>query len=1259
MAFDAKQLKIALRKVKGKDQAHFLFSPKDKDLQPLLEISKAPLKGRKVSEARKQVKGRVFIGRVRLADDNIYCFSSRQKINSGHFDRAMKLIAKSVRLLKGARLEDLLADSDSTESLKEAISSSSSSTRVVFPLQDLLPDDFSADKALIGLADAGCEAARKASVAGSRAARAERKCSDTASRLLDAEAALAKKLAAYPNLKLADAKLHQQEQATEIAVDAYMDAADTLMDMESTLRDLEQGGARARLTHLRNAKAAALDAAEKRKAPQEEIEKLRQGLADCNSNITDFDKTAREKIDALKKSILNEKLTVSQLLQRAEKQSAMLDVAENERTHELEFFRNHDPVVKKLQAKVSSASSDLDYAIDREDALDREHQKQKAIAEDTARQMQSRVDILQAKAHVEKASSFSTVDSIQQRSEVRKLLENKKLVQRLQEGDEQVLGERLAQMGTTPEEFLAHVGQGTLTIPKNGRESDGPTTTSKEDAKKKIGSHLGTLKEDERKALGAFKDFGYDWKKVKEKAGGGGNDAAAAMKTMEQVYELRKQFMDDALAQTTVQFMDNIRLQLRESVEKSNPGDNTACKELLKKIETMELVELDKPEKNSKEWAAYADGRTRRYRAKIPAELQEAFGETLTVNFFAPGSTNPTSDIDMQFICEENPTACTELIDTFRKVSQERMAGVREALCEALGEDKPTPLGSLAEVFDTNPYPAGFVTRPELGAGLHFSDSFTGRSVEDKKVIDIGLSLIRTLENPREGSTDPVDKLLKEAGTLDDTEALLKARRAVNVGVCISLRSQMDQAAALLKPRVNDTLLDKQKKLTELLTELLTEAKEAYGDDGPDVSGAWADAPPEAEALKAMTGMARRLQHALHEIAGTDAGGPMYTEARYQAFEASQKEVEKYTRARDVTLASGINDMAIARGCALFAQAFEQAKTLSEREEVSLQDACGVLAKVVEPHKTLFEAVRGGVPETPPDANTLHCARGELIEARKVFQKSAKPIKIVRPEPGDASKALSEEVIKRLEKLRSSTSALGTTAFILQGMALNNADEAYTSRGAIGEVVEANQMKREVITTTGSALSSLEANAGFFHEHVKEEQHKLDQLVPPQLQDNGQIMKLTCDTPAAGYDGGKDILVEFAVSITKYIERVAQAFDKEDSSHLRDAISGEEMTWLDPLALGLLNIKGKKHPETGEATETLTDDALAFLAKFKICSIGDLQRKVIKVEKQARVTMWAKDSIKEKNALSRPVMERLTSALKLDPEDDDIEDSDL
>ena len=1143
MAFEAKAITSALRKIKGRTRAHFIFSPKDRDLQPLLEISKTPIKGGKVSATRKQAKGRVFIGRVRKDDDDgVYVFSSKQPINPGHFKRAIKIVSRTVKLLRGARLES--AEDSGSEGLEDV----TASRRDAVIFDKVVPDSMKGDSVLAGLAKEGKEAAEAANRARGKVTRAERASKEAAEALLEAESKLEAAFRDAPSVKVAQRQLEQKEEAAEQAVDAYVEAADKLDNMRAALKSLREGGTRVRLIAQRDALLKQLEG-----ASGTEKADLEEQLRKANAAIKDLDDNLEQRIQELYSQISRQSREVERLEQAAESATDDLDRAEEQLNSERALLVRDSPDLQGLQQAVSEASDKLDETAAVEQQRVAEHDKLRAQAEEAGRKMQARVDRNRAKQFLDKASKLDTVGSIQERAKVRKALENTSVLRRLHDGDSSVLGERLSQMGTTPEEFLEHLGMvppGHQDKSKQPRTTDGPTPTSDEDAKKKVAEHLASLTTEQKAALKAFKQYGGDWKKVKEKAGGGGKEAEAAMETMKQVYALRKVFMDDALAQTTVKFMASVKDQLKKSLETNTELSEDKKAELRQQIDDLELVELDKPEQTdppSKAQLAYEDGRTRRYRANIPKDLQGVFGESLTVNFFAPGSTNPTSDIDMQFICEENPTACTTLINDFREVCQDRMKGVEEALSEGLGEEMK--LGSLAEVFDTNPYPAGFVTRPELGAGLHFSDTFTERSVEDKKIIDVGLSLIRSLESPRDGK-EPVDKILKEAQSTGDPAVELRAQRALAVGLSISLRSQMDQARMMLKNKPWPADLKPDGKA---LYELLVEAREAFGTKGPDVAGDWADSPPDADRLKAMAAMTRRLQHKLHEIAGKDGGTAIYNEGRYQAFVKAQQEVEQYTRARDMALSEGMNTVHIARGCAAFADAFEDAlaQDRSADKKDPLFSAWGTLAEALAPHQDLFDSLKGGLPDPLPTEDALRDGKDAVRKALDAFRQAATEAKVTLEPPGDGAvtKAMRAASETALEEVRSSTSDLGTTAFLLQGMALNNADEAYTSRGAIGEVVEANQMKREVVTTTGSALSSLEANAGFFHEHVKEEQEKIAKMG----RDLGR-RDLTIDTPAEDYEGGGEKLVEFGVSIAKYIERVAQAFDKEDSAHLREVV---------------------------------------------------------------------------------------------------------
>jgi hypothetical protein len=530
-------------------------------------------------------------------------------------------------------------------------------------------------------------------------------------------------------------------------------------------------------------------------------------------------------------------------------------------------------------------------------------------------------------------------------------------------------------------------------------------------------------------ALAKFKgEFKGRWGEAKKKAK---TDPEAA-KAMKAARWMRQELMNDALENTAVAFL-----------QKSAKGMGIS-EEDLKQLKIEELPPSDNPRGDS----AYLDSRMRRYQLTVPENLKDKYGPTLTVGFIAPGSTEDTSDIDMQFVCEENPTACSELIRTFQETSRERL----DMLKDSLGE------GSLAQIFDTNPYPAGFVFRPELGSDLHFSDTYTERSMEAKKTLDAGLSLIRRLETPatdEEGNDiDPIEQILA-ANTNSDMVARDRQLRSLRVGVDVSLKSQYDRLTTLLgEIQAAPGGAEKEHaKLKELLKAADLVKQAAPWEPGSSLT----EKPLEKDDLKKRHTLSNEIAEALHEFAEAmnkakpGSGDAAVGKARNEVYLKALEQVETLTRARDLALVEGGGKVA----------ALEKriAETGAKREDVVHQD-------------------------------------------------------------------LFRQYDEALEEVRSATSTIAVQAFVAQGLALNNADEAYTSRGAIGHVVE-EQMGRQFVKTTGSAFSNLESNAGFILEHFSHDTHG--------------------DGKPKSEEEAKKELAKFAMATGKYIERMAKAMETLDS----------------------------------------------------------------------------------------------------------------
>lgn len=339
-----------------------------------------------------------------------------------------------------------------------------------------------------------------------------------------------------------------------------------------------------------------------------------------------------------------------------------------------------------------------------------------------------------------------------------------------------------------------------------------------------------------------------------KKLSGTSDEARAAMK---EARWQRQEFMEEALTETASRYL-------------SGAAAKMGCTPPLK------IVELYDASPDPITRSQYLDGRSRRFQLQLDGEAAKTYGPTLTVSFLAPGSTEDTSDIDMQFIVEENPAACSELIATFQTVASESLAkrGITDR--------------SLAEVFDTNPYPAGFVHRPELGSNFHFSDTYTATSMDQKRTVDGGLALLRRLDsssNPR-GTIDLMTGGLK-GGELD---AMM---RSLSVGVEVSLKAQLDRATALLGKEGARALV---KDLGPLIEE---------GRRMNDLHAWSKPGTPDKAELAAKLALSRQMAKAMDDFAHhSDGQKRLVAEARNEVYLRSLREVEEITVARDRAVVS-------------------------------------------------------------------------------------------------------------------------------------------------------------------------------------------------------------------------------------------------------------------------------------------------------------------------------------------------------------------
>jgi len=698
---------------------------------------------------------------------------------------------------------------------------------------------------------------------------------------------------------------------------------------------------------------------------------------------------------------------------------------------------------------------------------------------------------------------------------------------------QEIFDDRLSQSGTTYGEHSS------ATIPKTGRQKgvkmeDRPeqdwaalrrqeidnAIKLQEMIVKKLGkkepdvtlaqSRLDAMKADRERINKALNERSDLSKKFMSEEGAGGTWSGAKKKAgtdadmMKEARWQRQEFMETALTDTAKTFLEKAQkemgvkgtiVEIRPEPPGPFPGVDAS------------LEDLQKYEKALNRESQYLDGRTRRFQLQIDSPDSEKFGETLTVNFLAPGSTEDTSDIDMQFIVEENPAMCSELIKTFQSTAKDELGKLK------LGDK------SLAERFDMNPYPAGFVFRPELGSDLHFSDTYTQSSLGQKKMVDGGLALLRRLDSAQ----DPKKEIEKLLGDLKEPERG-NMLRSVSIAAELSLQAQLDRSKALQPHLGQPPFTEQGSKLSEKM--------KASGEQGDPTMWRQKETPSIDDIVKKVQ-HSQELAETMHDIEGLPGGKQLVAEARNEVYLNSLKRVEDLTVQRD------------------------QAVSSLAKHVVTLEKAM----KELDDELTKIDQLL----EKNPDDPTLLLQRQEGM---------------------DDHDAARERHKMALQEMRDQTSEIGVESFMAQGVALHHADEAYTNRGAIGHVVE-QQMGRKFVATSGSAISSIEANHGFVLEHIEHDlQHKLDEH-------NSKLTQGQQPLTLADIKGEE--LSKFAASVGKYAERIGQAMETVDHRSVvgQNQRDGSKKTTgireeaphqkLVQLGKDLASIKKGVDPKTGEA----------------------------------------------------------------------------
>ena len=409
-------------------------------------------------------------------------------------------------------------------------------------------------------------------------------------------------------------------------------------------------------------------------------------------------------------------------------------------------------------------------------------------------------------------------------------------------------------------------------LPKTSKnETDLILAQSKLDALKADSDRIHKTLSNREGAKETFMKNGGNWSSAKKNAG-------PDPSSMKEARWERQEFMDTALQKTAQTFLQTAALKMGVDPTKIVEIPPPPLKPLPSPDSPDYASELAAYEKSLSAQSQYLDGRTRRFQLQMDPP-SEQYGSTLTVNFLAPGSTEDTSDIDMQFIVEESPTMCSELIKTFQETAKDELTTLK------LGDK------SLAERFDMNPYPAGFVFRPELGSDLHFSDTYTEASLDNKKTIDGGLALMRRLDSAKDPKAE-IENLVKG---LKEPE-LGNMLRTISVGVEVSLKAQQDRAGKL-QPKLNG-----KPELGET-ARLLESTTSKIGRQGEP--GLWKrEATPTIEELATKLGQSQQLAGALGDIAKKEGCQQLVADARNEVYVDSLKRVEGLTKERDLAVSN-------------------------------------------------------------------------------------------------------------------------------------------------------------------------------------------------------------------------------------------------------------------------------------------------------------------------------------------------------------------
>lgn len=406
-------------------------------------------------------------------------------------------------------------------------------------------------------------------------------------------------------------------------------------------------------------------------------------------------------------------------------------------------------------------------------------------------------------------------------------------------------------------------------VTKEGTETDRILAQSKLTALESDSERINNTLNNRSTASQTYMEQGGTWSSAKKLAGSSPTSTSA----MKEARWQRQEFMETTLTGTAKTFLEAAANKMGVDPSKISelrvppPGDPP------KEGEPDYAKKLQDYEKSLTAQSQYLDGRTRRFQLKIDPPASEQYGNTLTVSFLAPGSTEDTSDIDMQFIVEESPTMCSELIKTFQSTASDQLASL------GLGDK------SLAERFDMNPYPAGFVFRPELGSDLHFSDTYTQSSLNQKKMVDGGLALLRRLDS----ASDPKAEIQKMIAGLKEPERS-NMLRTISVGAEVSLKAQLDRAKAL-QPKLTSPELSGDAFKLELATKNI-------GTQGQPKMWKGTDAPSIEDIAKKLE-QSQQLAGLMGEIGSNSQGRKLVADARNEVYMNSLKEVEQLTVQRD------------------------------------------------------------------------------------------------------------------------------------------------------------------------------------------------------------------------------------------------------------------------------------------------------------------------------------------------------------------------